>query len=55
MLSRLSKSKEDYAGAWLSPKEGAAIRRLAEKIQGPRAAAVRMAIDAGLKQLDPEY
>ena len=51
----LSKSRECYAAAWLTDEMGDGIRRLAKSVHAPRAVAIRMAIDAGLKQLDPEY
>lgn len=51
----LSKDKRNYAAAWLTEEMGAAILKLAKRTQAPRSVAIRMAIDAGLKQLDPEY
>lgn len=51
----LSKSRDNYAAAWLTEEMGESIRRLAKSVHAPRSVAIRMAIDAGLKQLDPEY
>ena len=51
----LSKSRDNYAAAWLTDDMGDAIRKLAKSVHAPRAVAIKMAIDAGLKQLDPEY
>jgi hypothetical protein len=55
MEFEVSRERKDFAAARLTKKQGAAILRLAETLHGSRAAAIRVAIDAGLKQLDSEY
>jgi hypothetical protein len=53
--TEISRCREDYVGAYLTKKQGEGVRQLARTMQGSRAAAVRTAIDAGLRQLVPGY
>jgi len=51
----ISKAAEDYLAAHLTKKQGAGIRKIANTMNGSRAAAARTVIEVGLRQLLPDY
>lgn len=55
MTENSSEKNYDRFEARLTIRQGRSIRKLAEKIHGSNAAALRTVIDVGLSAIDPEY